>query len=164
MSKTTFTPPIDREILPAWVKPTHCEFLHMPQYGITHANEYSSDDLHLFNLDLNNFTYDGRVSIDLQLQERTSVLQLNTKQFTLKNACVGTDNKITDISIDTKSEVATLKLSSELPGEGTTKLVINFSGILNHEMAGFYRSAYRVDDQDAWMYSTQFESCDGESL
>lgn len=126
-----------------------------------HANQNDTDNLHLFNLDLENFKYDGRVIIDLDLKEKTNVLKLNTKQLTLKDGSIGDDNKITDFEIDTKSEVATLKLSSELSDEGTTKLVINFSGILNQEMAGFYRSAYKHEGNDSWMFSTQFESCDG---
>lgn len=40
-------------------------------------------------------------------------------------------------------------------------LELKFSGIMNHEMSGFYRSAYKnADGKDDWMFSTQFESCD----
>lgn len=69
--------------------------------------------------------------------------------------------KISDISLDKKMEVAKLSLTEELPGSGTAVLELKFSGVVNHEMAGFYRSAYKnADGKDDWMFSTQFESCD----
>lgn len=69
--------------------------------------------------------------------------------------------KVSDISLDKKTEVAKLSLAEELPGSGTAVLELKFSGVVNHEMAGFYRSAYKnVDGKDDWMFSTQFESCD----
>lgn len=69
--------------------------------------------------------------------------------------------RISEISLDKKTEVAKLSLAEELPGSGTAVLELKFSGVVNHEMAGFYRSAYKnADGKDDWMFSTQFESCD----
>lgn len=120
--------------------------------------------LHIFNLDRKAFTYDGTVVIDLELKEKTKDIKLNTKQLTFKDANVSTGQsnvKVTDFSVDSKAEVATLALESEIPGSGDAKLTINFSGIMNQEMAGFYRSAYKnTEGNDDWMFSTQFESCD----
>ncbi|TGZ76481.1 hypothetical protein EX30DRAFT_344874 [Ascodesmis nigricans] len=135
----------DREVLPTNVKPTHY-------------------NLHLTNIDRTAFTYDGTVIIDLALNEPTRTIKLNAKQLTLKDGHVTAGDKtikIVDHSIDTKAEVATLSLEAELPGSGNGQLTINFSGLMNQEMAGFYRSAYKnVEGNDDWMFSTQFESCD----
>jgi aminopeptidase N len=69
--------------------------------------------------------------------------------------------QVSDISYDKKSEVAKLSLAEEIPGEGSGYLTITFSGAMNQEMAGFYRSAYKSPEgKNDWMYSTQFESCD----
>lgn len=137
----------DRDILPPHVKPTHYEL-----------------DIH--NLNFESFTYDGIVKISLQLQEKTGSISLNSKQLTLKEGSVTVEAtkasvSVTDISYDKKSEVAKLSLPEEIPGEGTAYLTIKFSGVMNNEMAGFYRSAYKnPEGKDDWMYSTQFESCD----
>ncbi|KAI5797320.1 peptidase family M1-domain-containing protein [Pyronema domesticum] len=136
----------DRDILPSHVKPTHYEL-----------------DLH--NLNFESFTYDGTVKIALNLQEATSSISVNAKELTLNEGEVYIESsketvKVSDISYDKKSEIAKLSLEKEIPGEGTASFTIKFSGALNHEMAGFYRSAYKNDGKDDWMYSTQFESCD----
>jgi aminopeptidase N len=86
--------------------------------------------------------------------------------LTLKEASVYVDETkatvpVSDISYDKKSEVAKLSLAEEIPGEGSGHLTIKFAGVMNNEMAGFYRSAYKnPEGKDDWMYSTQFESCD----
>jgi hypothetical protein len=119
----------------------------------------------LHNLNFESFTYDGTVKIALNLQEATSSISVNAKELTLNEGEVYIESsketvKVSDISYDKKSEIAKLSLEKEIPGEGTASLTIKFSGALNHEMAGFYRSAYKNDGKDDWMYSTQFESCD----
>ena len=146
--RSTFTSDycIAQELTVSSVKPTH--------YG-----------LDLANLNRESFTYDGTVKISLQLQKATSTISINSKQLTLHSGSVYIDSsKITvavkDISYDKKTEIAELSLAEEIPSEGTASLTIEFSGALNHEMAGFYRSAYKIDGKDDWMYSTQFESCD----
>ncbi|KAL7268922.1 hypothetical protein RUND412_008436 [Rhizina undulata] len=136
----------DREILPADVKPVHY-------------------DLELSGLDLKTFAYNGTVSIDLELVKPTSSIALNYKELKLGEGSVsvqgGEDVKVTDIEYDQKKQVATLKLAGELPGSGRGVLKLAFSGTMNQEMAGFYRSAYKNQDgKDDWMFSTQFESCD----
>ncbi|KAI5841250.1 peptidase family M1-domain-containing protein [Tricharina praecox] len=136
----------DRDILPSHVKPTH--------YG-----------LDLTNLDRSSFTYDGTVTISLELKQATRTISINSKQLTLHSGSVYLDSSkstvaVTDISYDKKTEIAQLTLAEEIPNEGTASFTIKFSGALNHEMAGFYRSAYKNGGKDDWMYSTQFESCD----
>ena len=58
----------------------------------------------------------------------------------------------------------------ELPASKKATITIDFEGIINNEMAGFYRSKYKPaadparsvpkDDEWHYMFSTQFESCD----
>lgn len=92
------------------------------------------------------------------------MIKINTKELELSTGHVEVDGKniaVTDISYEKKTEVATLKLASSLPASGKALLVISYTGHLNREMAGFYRSGYKTEDgADTWMYSTQFEACD----
>lgn len=76
----------------------------------------------------------------------------------------------TNVSIDEKTQQATLHFENALQTVPSATLVIVFSGILNNDMAGFYRSKYKPvapaaasvpkDGSDHCMFSTQFESCD----
>ncbi|KAF8431269.1 peptidase family M1-domain-containing protein [Terfezia claveryi] len=137
----------NREVLPTAVKPSHY-------------------NLSIYNLDTEKFTYNGTVDIDVVIQENTDSISLNSKELKLSNASIKLNSRLTiettDFSHDVKSQVVKLSFPEQLPaGSSKAVLTINFSGFLNNEMAGFYRSAYKNrDGKDDFMYSTQFESCD----
>lgn len=69
-----------------------------------------------------------------------------------------------------KQQRATMVFEEEIPPSAKASLKIKFSGLINHDMAGFYRSMYKPavpaaasvprDEQFHYMLSTQFEACD----
>lgn len=69
-----------------------------------------------------------------------------------------------------KAQRATISFDDQLPVTKAAQIVIEFEGVMNNEMAGFYRSKYKPtvepsksvprDDEWHYMLSTQFESCD----
>lgn len=73
------------------------------------------------------------------------------------------------VQYDGKAQRATIAFDAELP-ISKAALSIEFEGIINHDMAGFYRSQYKPtvpaaasvprDDEWHYMMSTQFESTD----
>ncbi|KAF8468306.1 peptidase family M1-domain-containing protein [Kalaharituber pfeilii] len=137
----------DRETLPKHIKPTHY-------------------NLSLYNLDREKFTYEGTVAIDVLVNESTSSISLNYKDIKLATASIELENEepieVSDFSYNVKSQVVKLTFPKELVASpGKAVLTVTFSGIMNNEMAGFYRSAYKnAHGKDDFMYSTQFESCD----
>ena len=78
--------------------------------------------------------------------------------------------KAADISEDAKAQRATISFPDEIPAGSRFVLEVNFSGIMNDIMSGFYRSKYKPavpaaestpkDDEYHYMFSTQFEACD----
>ena len=76
----------------------------------------------------------------------------------------------TGFAEDTKSQRSTISFAEALPEAPEASVSIEFTGILNHDMAGFYRSQYKPaapaaasvprDDEFHYMFSTQFEACD----
>jgi aminopeptidase N len=72
------------------------------------------------------------------------------------------------VSYDKTSERATVNLSSSIPS-GDAVFSINFKGVMNDSMEGFYRSKYKPtvkpapgtpkDGEHHYMFSTQFEAC-----
>lgn len=106
----------------------------------------------------------------------TKEVVLNTLELSLKNAKVevesgkaSTSYTTTAFEYDTKAQRATVAFDAELPVSRAT-IIIEFQGIINHDMAGFYRSQYKPaapaatsvprDDEWHYMMSTQFESTD----
>lgn len=74
------------------------------------------------------------------------------------------------ISHDDKSQRTTFTFPRDIPASETALLHIDFSGVMNNTMAGFYRSKYKpavkpsksvpTEGDSHLMFSTQFESCD----
>ncbi|KAG7139748.1 Alanine/arginine aminopeptidase like protein [Verticillium longisporum] len=74
------------------------------------------------------------------------------------------------ISLDEKKQRAVVAFDQEIPASQKASVLIHFEGILNNDMAGFYRSKYTPavtpaasvprDDEWHYMLSTQFEPCD----
>ncbi|KAK7202520.1 peptidase family M1-domain-containing protein [Myxozyma melibiosi] len=141
---------MDREILPAVVKPTHYSLL-------------------IYDLDFSAFTFKGAVKIDVDVLEKAAEIKLNVREIDVIKAAVSLElNKTTSeiavssIDTDTKAEVVTLTLAEPIPTEAArAAITIEFAGTMNDKMAGFYRSKYTdADGKEAYMYSTQFEATD----
>ncbi|KJZ73130.1 hypothetical protein HIM_07514 [Hirsutella minnesotensis 3608] len=148
----------DRETLPDHVKPTH--------YHVS-----------LRNLEFKNWTYKGTVVIDVDISKPTNKIVLNTLEIKLLKAKVALDQaksaetiQSDNFSYDEKAQRATITFDRELPPSKKASVSIDFEGIMNNDMAGFYRSKYKPvvtpsksvphDDEWHYMFSTQFESCD----
>lgn len=81
--------------------------------------------------------------------------------------------KAADISYNEKSQRATFSFEDEITASGKVSLEVEFTGIMNDNMAGFYRSKYRpavtpsksvpMEGENHLMFSTQFESCDART-
>eukprot|EP00602_Paraphysomonas_sp_CaronLab_P000533 CAMPEP_0185021724 /NCGR_PEP_ID=MMETSP1103-20130426/4412_1 /TAXON_ID=36769 /ORGANISM="Paraphysomonas bandaiensis, Strain Caron Lab Isolate" /LENGTH=825 /DNA_ID=CAMNT_0027553425 /DNA_START=132 /DNA_END=2609 /DNA_ORIENTATION=+ len=90
---------------------------------------------------------------------------LHSKEITVKeasyvNKSTGKGPELCEISYHLVDTTLTLGFDDNIPlGEGT--LCIKFDGILNGDMAGFYKSAYTdADGNKQIMASTQFEALD----
>lgn len=75
-------------------------------------------------------------------------------------ASSGKKQEASSITVQIKETIVIFTFPEEiLPGEGEIDIV--FSGILNNQMAGFYRSGYEdIHGERKVMVSTQFESLD----
>lgn len=147
----------DRNILPDHIKVEHY-------------------DVVLTNLNFDEWTYSGSVTITGQIVKPTKQVVLNALELSFKNAKVevesgkaSTSYTTTNFDYDGKAQRATVAFDTELPVSKAT-ITIEFEGIINHDMAGFYRSQYKPaapaaasvprDDEWHYMLSTQFESTD----
>ena len=81
--------------------------------------------------------FDGKVQIDIAINTETNVIIMNAHQLEIKNAKVG--DVIGSPSLDLENQLLTITFPSNL-SVGDHKLDIEYSGTLNDELAGFYRT------------------------
>jgi len=116
--------------------------------------------------DLERFTFEGVVKIDVKVNVATEVVSVHQKQLVISEAKFTPSEagakamEAEEITLKVKDMTATFGFAEVLPvGDGV--LEIKFRGILNDQMAGFYRSKYK-DSKGATKYMgvTQFEAID----
>jgi puromycin-sensitive aminopeptidase len=112
--------------------------------------------------DLPGSLFHGSVEIDVEIVESTSQVVLNAVELELLSASldVGAGPVPLSISMDEASQRATL-VAAEPIAVGTGVVSIAFSGVLNDQLHGFYRSSFTdVNGADQLIATTQFEATD----
>ena len=113
--------------------------------------------------DIQNFTFSGNETIDVNIAESSSNIVLNALDIDIGSASIeinGTVLKTENITYNKEAETCTMTFPQEIP-IGNGKIHIAFTGILNDKLRGFYRSQY-VDPEGNTQYlaTTQFEATD----
>jgi aminopeptidase 2 len=101
----------------------------------------------------------------LDVNEDSTSIALNTNELTIHSTTVTAgDDVVSDsptLSHDKDSETTTVSFKSTLSKGSKAKLTMTFSGILNDNMAGFYRSSFKAEDgSTTYMATTQMEPTD----
>ena len=110
---------------------------------------------------LTEFSFAGEETIELEVIEATSQIQLNSVEIDIRSATLsqgGNSHTASEISFDTKRETVTLSFTESIPA-GAASLKLVFSGELNDKLRGFYRSQYTGQDGETrYLAATQFEA------
>ena len=107
-------------------------------------------------------TFDGEVTITVEVNEPTDRIVLNALDLEIRDVAAN-DNEAIDLEWDTETERVTVVLPAPLP-VGRGSLTMGFSGVLNDKLMGFYRSTFELPDpstgepQQHSIAVTQFES------
>ncbi|MCJ2520885.1 MAG: M1 family metallopeptidase, partial [Candidatus Thermoplasmatota archaeon] len=114
--------------------------------------------------DLNEFTFQGEESVDIQVTESVSSITLNASELQVSSARVklgeGTTLPAKGIDLDESEETVTLSFDRTLP-KGPATLSMQFTGILNDQLRGFYRSQYVTPrGEKRFLAATQFAATD----
>ena len=123
--------------------------------------------------DLDAFTFAGECKIKLStaadLGPDHKEIIMHAKELCFASASyVRTEGDATTSSVDaeeirvnTKATTVTFVFGTAIPANSTIYLTIKYTGFLNNQMAGFYRSSYtNIHGETKIMASTQFESLD----
>ena len=113
---------------------------------------------------LETFTFDGYVEVNMRVEEETTTIVMNCLDIkisqvtlTLNDATV-VKPTTTDMSAD--EERVTFKFAEPVVPQKSVTMRIVYEGELNHEMKGFYRNTYIKDGEKKYGCSTQFQSTD----
>jgi puromycin-sensitive aminopeptidase len=113
--------------------------------------------------DLDAATFAGRVEIDVIINEAASAFTLHAIELTLGAASVSSDGttcRSTEPTFDETYETATFAFDDALPS-GAATIEIAFTGILNDQLHGFYRSTFNdASGTTHTIATTQFEHSD----
>lgn len=129
------------EALPAALKPTH--------YDVAIS-------------DISDTSYLGVVDIDLDVISETDELHLHYRDLIIGkvSACYGDQNVEGLVSVHNKDkEYFVVKFPVQF-AHGSVKVHIEFGGVIQTNMAGFYKSSYKEGNETKYMLSTQFEATD----
>ena len=112
--------------------------------------------------DLAAFTFAGNVKIVVDIEDAISEIVMNGHQIEVAAATLQCDQGLLTLAAtyDADDQRVTLHLPKTVPpGDGV--IDIEFTGILNDELVGFYRSSFTdVDGVEQVVATTQFEATD----
>ncbi|KAK8180195.1 peptidase family M1-domain-containing protein [Phyllosticta capitalensis] len=134
-----------REVLPKNVKPIHYDLTLEPN--------------------LETFEYEGKVVIELDVVENSNSISLNTLDLKIKSTTVSsggaTISSNPDLSYNEDTQTTKVSFKETIPAGSKATLTQTFTGTLNNNMAGFYRSSYNgADGKQKYMATTQMEPTD----
>ncbi len=112
--------------------------------------------------DLEEATFTGSVVIDVEVTEPVTDVVLNAIELDIESASivVGDATMTPQVSLDEDAQRLTLTLDDTL-AVGPATVSIEFTGILNDKLHGFYRSTYTTEDGSTrTIATTQFEATD----
>ncbi len=91
--------------------------------------------------DLKSATFAGQEQIDVTLAQPATGITLNAAQITFQNVTIaaGGNTQTAKVSEDTAKQEVTLQVPNEIPA-GQVTIKIQYTGILNGELRGFYLS------------------------
>jgi len=137
LSCLLFMPQARAERLPQTVKPEHYSLNLSP--------------------DLKTATFTGVEQIDVDLKEPAKSITLDSLEIEYQSVTISAGGKkqTATVSTDKEKETATFTVPEEIPA-GKATLAINYTGILNNELRGFYLSKTAKRNYAV----TQFESTD----
>lgn len=113
-----------------------------------------------FKPDLKKFTFEGSEMISINCKKATNTIKMNCAEIKVKSCTVKSQNKTIKSSTKTneKKEELQIRLASKIKGIAT--IYLEFQGILNDRLLGFYRSQYKQGGKTKYLATTQFEAAD----
>ena len=113
-----------------------------------------------FEPDLKNFTFIGSETISIDCKKATKTIVMHCAELKIRSCHVKSDDEIIQSTpkIAEKNEQLQIFLGKKIKGKATINL--EFEGILNDRLLGFYRSQYKQNGKTKYLATSQFEAAD----
>lgn len=107
--------------------------------------------------DLEKFSFDGRLDITAKVTKPTRRVVLNCAEISVISCTV--EGQVATVTCKEEIETIWLDFETELCF-GEVHIIINYTGTLNDQMRGFYRSKYIINGEERYLAVSLFESAD----
>ena len=113
-----------------------------------------------FEPDFDNFTFRGRARVTVACSEATSEIAMDAAELNVLscNVIIGDNRLPVRTRVDVSAENLLISLDREICGKCIVD--VQYTGLLNDRLLGFYRSSYKYDGQTKYLATTQFEAAD----
>jgi tricorn protease interacting factor F2/3 len=114
----------------------------------------------IFEPDLKKFSFGGKETITVDCKKATKIILLHCSEIKINSCQVKSKGKIVNSTAKTneKKEELQITLNEKIKGKAT--IILEFQGILNDRLLGFYRSQYQQGGKTKYLATTQFEAAD----
>lgn len=134
-----------REVLPKNLKPTHYDLTLEP--------------------DFETFKYEGTVVMHLDVIDDTTSISVNTLELDIHHTKIEAGSKMITsspkLTYNEDTQTTKIDFQETIPAGQKVVLTQTFTGTLNDNMAGFYKSSYKnADGSEGYMATTQMEATD----
>ena len=112
--------------------------------------------------DLDNATFTGQEKVAVQVEEAVDHLVLNVHEIEIQKAELrqGEGVHAGTVTLDEEKQRATIAFTETIP-VGSAELYLEFTGILNDQLVGFYKSTFTdLEGTEQAIATTQFEATD----
>ena len=106
------------------------------------------------------FTFAGTAEILFEAQQPTAEIVLDLLEIEIGRCRILQNDDSVDCAFSIDPSKEELRIALPEPLSGAIRLAIDYQGLINDAMAGFYRSKYSYQDQTGYMAVTQFEESD----
>ncbi len=113
-----------------------------------------------FEPDLKKFTFFGTETITVSYKKPTNKITMHCAELKIKSCIVKSEDDIISSTPKTNEEKEELSIKLSKKIKGTVTISLEFQGILNDRLLGFYRSQYKQNGKTKYLATTQFEAAD----
>ena len=113
-----------------------------------------------FEPDLKKFTFFGTETITVSYKKPTNKITMHCAELKIKSCIVKSEDDIISSAPKTNEEKEELSIKLSKKIKGTVTISLEFQGILNDRLLGFYRSQYKQNGKTKYLATTQFEAAD----
>lgn len=140
-----------------------------PEFGIEYRLPNDTKPIHYditLRTDIHNgdFEFSGTVMINIQAVNKAAEIVLHYRYLVIRNVVLYNAGGVlqADVPFQYKDDVEFMVITPTIPlNPGNYQVVINYSGQLRDDNAGFYRSSYVNEFGDTvWLATTQFDETD----